>query len=236
MGKTKKGDEVRCRWVMQDFNDGSGDKNDFYANTPNVAALRCQLAVCSGEMNEVKREEGPSYEEDPFIMVIYDISVAFIHAYSEDDNLFMNPPPEMNVPPEYVLKCEKAIYGWRKAPQRFQEHFAQKMLDECELKRATTDPYMYVDVDETKRRRGRRSGVHVDDGQMIGRKSEVDPTIEMLQRRFKVKIMARLEQPGDQGVILKRTVTLTENGFTVETSGIYTASILKTFTDGRLQS
>ena len=54
--KTKKGDEVRCRWVMQDFNDGSGDKNDFYANTPNVAALRCQLAVCSGEMNEVRRE------------------------------------------------------------------------------------------------------------------------------------------------------------------------------------
>jgi hypothetical protein len=32
-------------------------------------------------MNEVKREEGPSYYEDPFVMVIYDISVALIHAY-----------------------------------------------------------------------------------------------------------------------------------------------------------
>ena len=63
--KTRKEDELRCQRVMQDFDDmqefsdGAGDENDVYDNTPNVAALRCQLAVCSSEMNESEARGGP---------------------------------------------------------------------------------------------------------------------------------------------------------------------------------
>ena len=95
-----------CRWVLQDYSNGADDENDFYANTPDVAARCCQFAVCSGEeKNLAKGMRTQNYhmknlkmqEDEERVIIVID-------ADSEDEN-FMNVQPEMNR--KMLDECEK---------------------------------------------------------------------------------------------------------------------------------
>ena len=222
---TKKSDtEVRCRWVLRHFNDGSG-RGDFYANTPVLSGLRAQLAVTSAEICERREAEGEDYDKDPIVMVIFDVAVAFLHAeLPPDEELYMEPPVEMNIPGEYVLRARRAIYGWRGAPATFQGHFAKIMETYCNMQRTSSDPCMFIRTEHP--RHTPRSGVHVDDGQMTGRRSLVNEVLCILNLHLTMKVTARLEKPGDSGTILKRTIVLTMKGFIMISGRKYSMEIL----------
>ena len=80
-----------CRWVLQDVNNGADDENDFYANTPDEAALCCQFAVCSGEeKNLAKGMRTQNYHMKNLKMLEdEERKVIVIDADSEDENMYV---------------------------------------------------------------------------------------------------------------------------------------------------
>ena len=68
-----------------------------------------------------------------------DVDSPFLYADSDED-VYMTPPPGMNINAKYCLKLDKRLYGLKQAPQNWNKNivdqittmgFKQCVLDNC---------------------------------------------------------------------------------------------------------
>eukprot|EP00972_Heterocapsa_arctica_P072105 10649872-Heterocapsa_arctica.AAC.1 len=74
-------------------------------------------------------------------VVIGDVSTAFLHAELPEP-VWVIPPPNMREP-GMVWRLSKALYGLRKSPQLWQEHFATCM-QQLGFERLRADPQIFI--------------------------------------------------------------------------------------------
>eukprot|EP00972_Heterocapsa_arctica_P100197 14773898-Heterocapsa_arctica.AAC.1 len=75
-------------------------------------------------------------------VITADVSNAFLHAKLDDDDEIYVLPPETEKKPGHVWRIRQALYGLRRAPQYWQEHFANK-LHEIGYQRSIADPQLF---------------------------------------------------------------------------------------------
>jgi len=180
-----------------------------YAATPSLAAWRLLLALASHKMQTVP----------DFVAVIGDITRAFPHA--DIDTLVVTVVPEemkhisvtttdgkvIQLVPGMPLLVKRAQYGYRKAPQLWQIWLGDN-LKELTLTQSMVEPTIFFSVMMWVI-------LHVDDLMFFGSAQVVDPLLESLGNRMKIRIVHRFTKAGDQGCFLNRLVIRTENGFRV---------------------
>ena len=121
-----RGTTVKARMVACEVN--HGEWCDAFAATPTSVAMRLvlQRGLARG-----------------WTIFTADISTAFLHAVLDEDELIYIPPPTTDRRPWHVWRLWRALYGLRRAPQYFQEHFAKKLLN-IGYKRSVADPQLFV--------------------------------------------------------------------------------------------
>ena len=205
----------RARLVAQDFANSKDFHSEFFASTPSTTTLRLQILQCSGNLQ--------LFPEKKFCLEIWDVSVAFLHADAEDEEYYVQAPPEMSLPEGQVLKCLKSLYGLRKAPRLWEEK-ATKDLEEAGLTQSKSDPSHFFNtttqVEVTK---------HVDDYTVTGPEDEVKKLFKRIQKTQRVRQTGGCHNPGDTLKILGRTITRTTAGFLWESAGGYVDDVLREF-------
>ncbi len=95
-----------------------------------------------------------------------------------------------------MYRLLRALYGYRKAPQLWQEWLAEKIISGCGCARAICEPAVFV------RREGELEiTIHVDEFLSSGSSEEVKELENRLrQRGVKVRIVGMLEKRGDDGL------------------------------------
>ena len=72
-----------------------------------------------------------------------DVSTAFLHAeLPEDENIYIQPPAEYYSNPNIVWKLKKALYGLKKSPRHWQDHFSE-VLQKLGATRLKSDANAY---------------------------------------------------------------------------------------------
>ncbi|CAE8611618.1 unnamed protein product [Polarella glacialis] len=115
---------VKARLVAQQLN--KGEPCDAFAATPALSSLR--LILCLGLPRG-------------YTAFLGDVSTAFLHAGIQEP-MFVRPPPSLRRPGK-VWWLHKALYGLRRSPQLWQEHWAE-VAKQCGFRRSLADPQVFV--------------------------------------------------------------------------------------------
>ncbi len=154
-------DRVKCRVVAQEIN--WGDWADVFAATPTTSGQRLLLHHAAVLGMEV---------------VLADVSTAFLHA-ALPEPVYVRPPSNVRRQ-GMVWRLSKALYGLRKSPQLFQEHFATR-VGVLGWKRLVADAQVFVHP------RGWLMSAHVDDLLVVVPQADVANMKKEMESQFKIK-------------------------------------------------
>ena len=202
----QKGNEVRARIVAKGFTERINDLDDIYASTPIFQILRILLTLAIFKQWFVRAG---------------DISTAFLHAPTGNDNLYMWPPAELyGQHSTIVWQVLKAIYGLRTSPKSWQDFLAD-VLKQLGLTRLVSEPNVYRNEQQTV-----FVMVYVDDLLFIGEQSEVNKIFEAIQQKVLLRPTGELTY-GKTISFLGRNLTNRGDHIDITLAPDYVEAILK---------
>ncbi|KAI0998563.1 hypothetical protein K3495_g9634 [Podosphaera aphanis] len=120
----KSNGKLEARWCARGFSEPFAD--DTYADVMPPATMRILLALAAWNNLHIRH---------------VDITVAFLHA-DLDTLIYIEQPHSQEQPGNLVCKLNKAIYGLKTAPRRWQQKL-RNVLFEIGYKKLKYDPNMF---------------------------------------------------------------------------------------------
>lgn len=174
-------ERYKARLVARGFQQREGvDYGETFAPVARTDSLRAILAMSVIEGWEFAQ---------------FDVSTAFLNGKVEEE-IYIEPPEGVDVPPGKCLKLKKALYGLKQAPRCWNSAFDQTLKD-LGFRPLETDPCVYMN-DLTRV----RVIIYVDDGLVFGPTTDTcEQLIGKLNEKFQVKQLS-----GDQflGIQIER--------------------------------
>ena len=176
------GQMFNARWVDEQHKEKSRYVVKDFANTRDPAMFAAASDTAVGRVVEFKAVI------QNYSMFMFDVTSAYTHAW-EDELVFLEPPPEeIEEHGDCVWRSIRVIYGRRKGPRSWQEHFDSILRSEEARQRGFTVeshpkcPSLYY-VREA-------DGVielHVDDGHGCGKETIVAELLTFLSENIEMK-------------------------------------------------
>ena len=160
-------EEVRSRYVAQQFRDLM--EEEVYAGTPRTEAIRIMIAIALAM---------------GVPLVPADFSVAYLHTpMDEADQVYVEIPPEIyDADTDEVWLLSRALYGLRKAAQKFQTYLTQLILA-LGFEQSWAEAMMFAHRD-----RNLKVIIHVDDPLTSGPMESVLWFYEELNKHIPVRV------------------------------------------------
>jgi hypothetical protein len=181
-----------------------------------LVALRTGLTIASGWWN---------LEKDIQIgAVAGDVTQAFVHA-DMDEKIITRIPKDMNGLEVMIggvkttlhegdwLDVVKALYGYRKSPKLWQQHFFKTLqnLKCASLKCLESEPALCVDLAVKVMR-----VIHVDDVLMLGDFKKCLEILEEIKKTIMIREMGRASKAGDHVDFVGKPIILVTDGFKIQ--------------------
>jgi hypothetical protein len=208
-----KGENVKTRMCLRDFNHGRPEGGELFAATPSLMALKMLLTIASWSSMEIR----------DLICLIGDVTQAFVHA--PIDEWIQTRVPEslggleirvdneiLTLYPGMLLDVMKALYGYRKSPRLWQDWISER-LTQLPLSRSKVEPTIYFNKEKQV-----MLAMHVDDLMFLGPKENVEAFFAQLQKEVLIREVGRLENPDDEVTYHGKTITRTRRGFELRAS------------------
>lgn len=165
-------ERYKARLVCKGFMQRQGiDYSDKFAPTPDLVSIR-MILVYALDMG--------------FDLRLFDVSSAFLNApVPEDQEIFIEPPPEYNLSKKWVFKLKKFLYGLVQSSREWSLHIAGK-FKKHNFTQSNADSCVFIhrnsagEVDCV-------NGIHTDDGILAGPRPAVNKTIKMLKSYYKIR-------------------------------------------------
>ena len=169
--------------------------------TPSVVATR--IALVLGLAQDVE-------------MAVADMSGAFLHAVLEK-HFFVTPPAEYRKP-GVMWKIKRYLYGDKRAPRGWQDHFEKTML-ELGFERLESEPGCFVKKGVTHKDTI-IVVVHVDDLLSVGKRKHLDNFFVQLEKTLKLK-RAEFIENGKSVLFLGDYITKFKDKITLKSKDTY---------------
>ena len=191
--------ELRSRLVSRGYESSQVDPASLFAATPSVVATRIALVLELAQDVE---------------MAVADISGAFLHAVLEKHFLRK---------PGVVWKIKRYLYGDKRAPRGWQDHFEKTML-ELGFERLESEPGCFV-----KKGVSHKDTiivvVHVDDLMSVGKRRHLDNFSVQLEKTLKLKRVELIEN-GKSVLFLGDYITKFKDKITLKSKDTYVDNML----------
>ena len=199
-------EELRSRLVSRGYESSQADPASLFAAAPSVVATRIALVV--GLAQDVE-------------MALESKSGDFLHAVLEK-HFFVTPPVEHRKP-GVVWKIKRHLHVDKRAPQEWQDHFEETML-ELGFERLESEPGCFV-----KREVSHKDTiivvVHVDDLLSVGKRKHLDNFFVQLEKTLKLKRVEFIEN-GKSVLFLGDYITKFDHKITLNSKGAYVDNML----------
>jgi hypothetical protein len=202
-----RGDKVRSRLVVRQFNTES-NREDLFAATPDTFFMRFVLAYAAADPRRA--------------IIVIDISVAFMHARS-DEEIVVRVPRDIKGTSKF-WKLKAAINGTRKASQLWQEHSAAHLM-EMGFRRNDVNPciFWHPEYDFHMEQHG-------DDFLGTGMREHTFVIKDWFEAAFcckKVEIISNHKADLKATSFLKRDITVDDTGYHLEMDPRYSESLVR---------
>ena len=201
--RTRKGAEVRSRFVAQEF--AAGDpRDDLFASTPPLFAARLIVSLAATWRNKL------------WSLMCLDISCAFLYALAVRQLFIELPSSDPRAgDPNVVGRLKKALYGTRDAPQLWQQTLT-KVLVKMGFEGSRLQPGVFV-----HKTREIMMVTHVDDFLVGGPPEDLLWLRDELKKNFEISGVMMDEQDLNGKIVdslkfLGRTIRKKEDGYTWE--------------------
>jgi hypothetical protein len=163
-------DRCKARLVTRDFSQIAGiDYDDVYAPVVHADSLRLLFAICA--------QFNLSFKQ-------FDIATAFLNGEVEEE-LYIQPPQGLDVPPNHTLRLLKSLYGLKQAPRCFNKKFKQ-VFNELGMRQINSDPCVFTGSTNELL----ILTIYVDDGIVLARRDhDIDQLLSCLKRHFEMKVV-----------------------------------------------
>ena len=112
----------------------------------------------------------------------FDVATAFLNGIIEED-LYLEPPEGLEVPPNKILKLNRSLYGLKQSPRCWNARL-REIVEKFQMKQTISDPCVYV-------KEGSELlilALYVDDGLVFAKnRSTIEEFIKILKEHFDVK-------------------------------------------------
>ena len=187
--------ELRSRLVSRGYGSSQVDPASLFAAAPTVTATRIALVLGLAQDVEV---------------AVADISGAFLHAVLEKP-FYVKQPVEYRKP-GVVWNVKRYLYGDKRAPRGWQDHFQTTMLD-LGFERLESEPGCFVKGVSPKD--SIIVVVHVDDLLSVGKRKHVDNIFVQVVRTLKLKRVEHIEN-GKSVLVLGDYITKYKDKITLK--------------------
>ena len=134
----------------------------------------------------------------------------FYQAPLKEERIFVEPPPEAQVPPDIVWEAPCALPSIRGAPKAWEAHSAQEM-EKLGMTRGHYDGCMF------QRRSGQsKGGRHADDFIVIGSREEIDKLLDEMEQKLQLSDVVRLFKDGDGGTFRSMGIRKLPGGYALK--------------------
>ena len=199
--KWEESGELRSRLVSRSCESSHADPASLVAATHSVVATR--IALVLGLAQDVE-------------LAVTDISGAFIHPVLEK-HFFVTPPAEYRKP-GVVWKIKRYLYGDKRAPRVWQDHFEKTML-ELGFERLESEPGCFVKKGVTHKDTI-IVVVHVDDLLSVGKRKHLDNFFVQMEKTLKLERVKFVEN-GKSVLFLGDYITKFKDMITVKSKDTY---------------
>ena len=175
--------ELKARWVARGFGEVTADT---YASVLPATTARVLFAYAASNRFKIRH---------------VDVVAAFLHS-DIDEDIYIEQPHGMEQPGNFVCKLNKAIYGLRSAPRRWQQKLRQ-VLEAAGFKPLKFDENVY-------RRGSVTISTYVDDFMVISPDDiTADEVVSLLSRELRVKDL------GDMSLFLGIEIECSKDGIRI---------------------
>ena len=166
---------TRSRLVARDFRGADRHRDDLFAATPPLEAVRVLISRAATETpSRVRRK-----------MMFIDAKKAHLNPRCEED-VYVELPEEAGESPEMCGKLRYWLYGFRKAASEWERYYAGK-LEECGFQRGMGCAVLFYHA-----KRDLSAAVHGDDFVFCGFEEDLSWIAEYLKGCFEIKVRAVL--------------------------------------------
>ena len=204
---------VKARLCLRPFGrPAKYTKDELYSPTPLGATMKALLVRAHVRGDAI---------------VFFDVSRAFLHTPIRNDSVFVEPPPEAELPVDVVWWLRCAAYGLEESMVDFDTHFENVVCGRVDdttkavmtFVRLVSDPSVYVE-----RKKKCAMSKHVDDGLVTGPKADVAQTLVELKQHFLLKVTDYMSE-GQTEKYLGRFITRIATGFSIKCNPALIASM-----------
>ena len=206
---------TRSRLVARDFRGGDKHRDDLFAATPPLEAIRVLLSRAATETpSRIRRK-----------LMFIDAKKAHLNPRCQEE-VYIELPTEAAESEGTCGKLVYWLYGFRKAASEWEKFYAQK-LGEAGFRRGTGCPVLFYHPE-----RDLAMAVHGDDFVVCGFGPDLDWAAKYIQSCFEVKVRAVLgeDRHNDKmATVLGRTVRWGQDGIEYEADERHRRILLETF-------
>ena len=120
-----------------------------------------------------------------------DVQRAFLQSDIISRDVYVKPPPEMNLPKSRVLKLKRTAYGLVDASRQYYLKQARELISQ-DFKPSKLDPALFIHKKQGQEMYDVATAVHVDDALSVGQEKAVTKAQEFLNNKFTYGTVERL--------------------------------------------
>ena len=185
----------KSRWTTRGFEQSLGGTENHVANTPALTHLKALLVHA-----EVRGH----------VVALGDCSGAFYQAPLKEERIFLETPPEAQVPPESVWEVLYAFPGLKGAPKAWEKQSAQ-VMEKLGMTRGRYDGCMFQ-----RRSDQSKAARHADDFVVTVPREEIDKLVDEMEQKLQLSDVVRLYEDGDEGTFLSMGIRQIPGGYALK--------------------
>ena len=174
----------KARWTPRGYEQTLNGNEDFFSATPAMMHLKMMLvgAALKGH-----------------VAGIGDCSGAFLNPNRTESKVWIEPPPEAELVPNYMWEAVSAFPGLKGAPKAWDTYSANVLTNSMQLEQSRYDGCLFYRFEPSREQVEEKAGRHIDDFLVTGPESIVERFLTQAKDKLNMQDAVRLYKTGHEG-------------------------------------
>ena len=154
------------------------------------------------------------------VAAIGECSGAFYQSFLKPDRtenrVWIEPPPEAELGPDYMWEAVAAFPGLKGAPRAWDTYSANVFMSSMQMEQSRYDGCLFYRFEPRREHIEEKAGRHIDDFLVTGPEPNVERCLAQARDKLNMQDAVRLHKAGDEGRLLAMHLRKLENGYSLQ--------------------